>query len=631
MGGVQASIDPAPPGSPPPSEPERRARRWPFALAAAGCALVALGVLGQLPGQVPYLPLSQTLTGQIACGVSAPLDEVLSGCQRVGVPLGLPMLTATTVVLLGIAYALLPGVSAYAASQLAMGTATVVALLAGIGVLRRLGTGRWAALGGSLLWLVSPTVVGLRYFPGTWTCLTLLPAFLLADMVLFERVRRGRDRVLVAVVAGYALIRCVAAFTDGYGFVVSAAATGCLLLLWPGVERPRWSARATAWGVVAVANALAFVAYRLTLPPGTPTWQPNIDQFRAMGADLVTFFAPTSTMWWADLSGIALDVVHFWGDGTNADYTYLGYGCLALAAVGLARPLRQRRWAAPLLLMLVVGFVLSLGPSLKVADTFVPSTDDDFDWYLMPAEDALVTLPTAVLHEHAPGLSSMRAVYRWHALTRLVLVLSAAVAVDHLWRRGRHRWLVAALAIVAVAEIIPLNAPPLRQFDRDLGRVIVPEAPALLGQHRQAREDLAEIERDLVEPLDEALPDGALVLFVPVHNDYLANFVVPLADLRSYNVGGDKNNALAARAQPPVVRSLATTDSPEVAKGRAFEVLAYDYADAIVVAHFSLRRDALSWPPVHGGRVEEPYGALLDDTRFVTTSTRWFTILTLPE
>jgi len=62
--------------------------------------------------------------------------------------------------------------------------------------MRRLGAGRLVALGTAAAYLLTPTMMGLRGFGGTFTGYTLLPAYALTDLLAIEAVERRRGKPL---------------------------------------------------------------------------------------------------------------------------------------------------------------------------------------------------------------------------------------------------------------------------------------------------------------------------------------------------------------------------------------------------------------------------------------------------
>ncbi len=219
-------------------------------------------------------------------------------------------------------------------------------------------------------------------------------------------------------------------------------------------------------------------------------------------------------------------------------------------------------------------------------------------------------LPTAPLFEVVPGVNQMRATYRWSTVTRMVLVFFVTLSLSELARRRGRPGVVAAVLLAGVAVV-----------------EVSPYVPDLLRYYSNNRRSVEAFDRTVVEPLDRAVPDESRVLYLSAVNDWLANYMSPMARLRSYNVGGDKNNVMSRPKWPENVKQLARTkDVPDAAQ-RAFDSRE---VDAIVVMGFSLRYDASGWPPRTDTRraVEERYADLLADPRFNVERYEWFWVVT---
>lgn len=596
--------------------------RWRLGAAFALALLVVLAGHGLLPGLVPDNPATYTLAGSIRCLYDAGLGALTGYCQAMGYPLGFPIPTGLPVSYLGAALMTLPGLGSYGASQAAQGLVDGLALAAGYGLARRLGASRPAALAAAALFLISPTVVGLRGFGGTFNGFVLLPAYALVDMALAERLLRPATWwTRGALLAGYAGVRTWALFMDGYSFVVSAALGGALWLWW-GVRRTRSAgARVTGAAAVVGGNGLAFLAYQAYVPGGS-TYEPSpLAAFRAMGLDLATALRPGTDLLLARVPGLGRDFADLWGDGTNAAWNFLGLASLLLAGTWAVR-MRRRPWVAPLVLAGAGAFVLALGPSLKWSAEKPASATG---WpvppaaYAMPERAAVVPLPTAWAYEQVPGLSLMRASYRWVALTRLVVVLGAVLMLDDLARRSRGRRR-RALAVAALGAIVVVET--------------MPDPSRLLAEYRANALDLARFRGQVLADLQAATRPGDRVVFAQGGNPYLVNYLAPEAGLRAYNVGGDKNGALSARRWPREVPALLRApDSPAAARA----ALGSGQVDALVLPTFSLRWDAYDWPPdgraaagpgvVDRAAVDRLAGALEVDPGLVVRRYAWLTVV----
>ena len=161
----------------------------------------------------------------------------------------------------------------------------------------------------------------------------------------------------------------------------------------------------------------------------------------------------------------------------------LGYGTLLVLALGFRGWIRQRFW----LLVLGVGWLLSLGPSLHVAgvDTGFP-------------------LPYAWLQD-VPVLSMLRKPDRCFALVLLVVSLLLAFAWRDVEARLRGRGVRAAASVGAGALIaIELTAVPFARFDDTTSPLLerlaadtaidaVVELPALPGHVSEGRYLLSQV------------------------------------------------------------------------------------------------------------------------------------------
>jgi hypothetical protein len=113
---------------------------------------------------------------------------------------------------------------------------------------------------------------------------------------------------------------------------------------------------------------------------------------------------------------------------------FTGYLALAFAVVGLvaSERLLGRFRATFLVLLLVTGFVLVLGPTLALGGVNVP-------------------LPYRLLHAVVPGFASLRYPYRFGVLTTLALAVLAGTGFAAVWRHaGALAWALAGAAVAVV-------------------------------------------------------------------------------------------------------------------------------------------------------------------------------------
>jgi hypothetical protein len=482
----------------------------------------------------------------------------------------------------------------------------------------RLGLAPVPRLAAGVFFLFSPSVFGMESFGSTFWGIVLIPAAVWCQIKAGEWVRIGWARrtwvVPVWATGCFALLAL-----DGYAFVMAQAATAILLIAQGAGRSPaRW-----AWpmGVFAAANVAGFFGYRFLFPTMSDVARSPIELFRAMGLDIVTLIWPSKYQWWFPRSA-ALDSGVLWGDGTNSTTNYVGLVFLTVAIVGAVVCARKRRrQAAAWLAIAAVAVVLALGPSLKVHDIrgALPS-EVAYASYLMPADAATVSLPTAPLFTRVPGLEGMRATYRWYALVRLAEALFAAYGLQVLARRGR-RWRVAAICIGVTGFL-------------ELSPLIVPGSSHITRQTANAAA-VSDVDRSVISPIDAALPDKARVILAPnstSHNDYMASYIATGAHVRMYNVGGDKTLALASPTWPESVAKLfAVEDDPRAFAELAHSVLADGTVEAVIVPRFDLRWSTSVWPPTdeYIARADAALAALADDDRFAVEDHPRLAIVTL--
>ena len=564
--------------------------------AATALALVAIAQ-GLLPGMIAGATISYWGEASVQCTHDLGLHALTTRCHAFAEPVGFPLLTGGPTIALAALLMYLPGVDSLGAlilSQLAF----VGLGMAGIfGLMRRLGAGPWVALGTATAWGLSPTLVGLTGFGGTYVGYALLPAYAFADLVAIDALERRRGFSLAGTLLAYATVRTGALFMDGYSFIGSGLVSVSLWVAWL-VPRRRLRLRGAA--VLIGANVIAYAAYRLYVPVD---YEASPDAlFRAMSLDLATLVAPSNDIWFASKLGIAADHARLWGDTTNSMFNYTGF-----VGVGLAAWFLVRRWRSPIPSALAVAgaiaLVLSFGPVVKFDVARTPGADV----YDMPAA-AAPALPWGAALDDVPGLKSIRATYRWYAVSRMALIVLAGLAVAELARGpGRRRQIVAlSIAAVAVAEVLPT-------------------VPLFVRGYRANYDDRVAVRSEVVPELERASADGERVFFLSydgAHNDFLANYLAAAAGLRAYNAGGDKNSGYAMRNWPPEVSALT---SGEVAPEAIERALRSRKVDVVVAPFFHLHANSATWPPSpqQATDARRAFARVLRSRRFDVKRGRW--------
>jgi len=160
---------------------------------------------------------------------------------------------------------------------------------------------------------------------------------------------------------------------------------------------------------------------------------------------------------------------------------------------------------------------------------------------------------------------------------------------------------------------------------------LVPNFPALTARYRLQAHEVSTLTSALSKELRSLTRPGERVFFLSYdgsHNDYLANYLAPLAKIRTYNAGGDKNDEFAMRSWPPAVLALA---GAQVTPSEARAALASGQVDVIIAPYFSLRWSGYAWPPQPDVRAQAlaAFGPILRDPHLRIERRQWLVSIRL--
>lgn len=554
--------------------------------------VLSVGMLASLHGLLPGMIRSEsgalaaryTTYGAIECAAESFEDLIKLKCSSLGgdVPFRSP--TNSPFIFLAGGLKMITGISVeYVYSVVALMILTL-ALVGGYLLNRTVGMRRLVALPLAGLFLVTPILLSLQSFGGTYWGLMLLPFTIYFTWRSWTRLDTGMTKSKYALLSlAWVVISVGMLFLDGYAFFMNATVAAILWLTW---SWRRWNTTKVWIGLAmfVAASAIAYAAYiRIFSDAGDGS---DIGLFRAMGLDLITLFIPSAGLWWSELfSGGHEALGNLWGDGSNSVNNFLGFitfGVAITSCIYLVRNKKITRLIAGLCIAGAVAFVLSLGPSLKINSERGPLPEPiTYQSYLMPAESAVVGLPTEILYENVPGLSSMRATYRWHVITVLTIIILAGVGLSRLTRRR------APLGFIILTLLII---------------ELLPNPISTISNNRAMYDQLNLFNEEVVEPLRSKLKLSEQIVYYPsAGNDYLASYLTPTLDIQSYNTGNDKVLARASVAWPSDVRELLQSDPAELTYRQQGElvkkVLMNESASAVIVPYFNLRWSAYAWPP----------------------------------
>jgi hypothetical protein len=605
-----------------------RAPRFWFGSTAIGVGYLTLALLyGLFPGQLPDASAAQG--GMSAC-VAQGWGNILR-CSYLGYPGG-----ARSV--FGMPYDIAAGTLQLLGLDLVNSVRLIWLLVLAIGLwgsrrlLARFTPIAWIAWIGAFGYLVAPVVSLQAGYGPLQLGFMLVPACVLVDLRLLEAIGRARmhPKRLVGRIVAVLVVRLVAMTLDPYSFIIGLVIISLLYLVAGiGLLRVRRPLRIVLLvGAIGFSTGFAYLIYgRLSPVTDLPTMP--LSFFRGQGVDVVPQLVPSSAQWWADLVGLHHHLLasQAYSDGPNIYHVFLGYVTVVMAVIGLfvatrSRRLRRWRWA-----FVIAGFVcavLALGPTWKFDDFRAVAANQPitFGSYLMPDAEAPNTMPWSFVYTDLPGISQMRALYRWELGVRLTLLVLAVMGLT--WLVGRGRW-PRRIAVLAAALILV---------------ELLPSLPDRIDETHANLESVGGVEADVIAPLSIVTRPGERALLFgpggtsPGTNDYLANYLCPAARLVCYNVGGDKVVLNAAKSYPPDATAVLTgrgRTTDQQAEQHLTNLLTSGQLEVVVLVHFDLRAQAVRWParaPVRTAAVRAE-SSMFTGSRFTKDVHPWFTVVRL--
>lgn len=558
-------------------------------------AILVLGILyGVFPGLRPSAGMRQFFLGLAACYA----EHLPTGirCDAIAQPAGYTTMFGLPVVLV-VALLYKFGVALDLAGLIVEAAFIALAAWGAHRLFVALGMRAWLSWIMVFLFISSPIVFAQDGYGPLRLGFALVPLYGWLDFHFARRIRTGDGsttlRTMLVGLVVLSLSRSFGLYTDGYSFMMglmlSASLLGSQWLL--AAWQRRWIAVAVLPALFVVPTLVAYVGYRAYVGETVESAVMPIDFFRGQGVDLFALAVPSAMQWFASALGWAhqLDGWKSFSDGPNVLLVYLGLflvlpALVFAAMVFLGRGLRRLRVEAVLVTMMTIAaLILSLGPSLKIADFRdqpPPGRSIVFNDYLMPESAASLSLGTDWIYLDVPGVQNMRAVYRWMLLVKLGLLILAGMLLETLLTRDRRHPLAFVLIGLLVIELLP-NVPERINYGE-----------------RQYRHHHSFVDQALASLKSMGL-EGSRVAFVnadpgPESNHYLANFVCPLADLKCFNLGGDKSLQVARLEWPKALRELSRGRH---VVGNLRELMLGSSVDHVVMPLFSLRHAAYWWPP----------------------------------
>ncbi|MHA7882543.1 hypothetical protein [Nitratireductor rhodophyticola] len=447
----------------------------------------------------------------------------------------------------------------------------------------RAGAGSVKSTLAALAWVTMPVIWAHSGYSMLSTGIALLPFYSLAACMLFLDDVQGSGKIGRALL--YLSSCLISVFMDGYSFMMFAMGSS-IVAAYSFVMNHSTRRRLLTYSLpVHIAGfSLAYVLFALYI--GKPSFgAAPLDFFRGWGADVTFFLFPTQGIHWMwDTLGLSVPRSHreLFGDSSVWKTTYLA-PLLIAGLLGWLFTFSKSRIASAALIIAVAGLYLSLGPSLKF-NSLVPQEiiETGVNMQHMPAELAIAPTGSALLSEHLPGFKNMRASYRWVALAAFGLWFLLLLWLSKAETLGAR----SAAAILCLA-VIGSNLPHPQRYL---------EIPA------SNRAQFKAIDTMLVDDMREALQPGEQIAFLPYRNDFLVNYLAPSVPIRTYNIGGDKNLAMARENWPKTMRQFKMNKVDPAFADRLLWLLAQGEADAVVLPYIDMLWAAHAWP---GGKIHQ--------------------------
>jgi hypothetical protein len=450
-----------------------------------------------------------------------------------------------------------------------------VSYLSAIRLGRAFGSNKLIAAFGAMVWLCMPIIWGHSCYSMVSWGMSLLPFYFLAAVRLFLLAPNAKI-LKTKYIFTYLAATVVSIFMDGYIFMMFASGAS-ILLIYSIIKNKlnRSYLLLFAAPIHATSFAIAYLLFRLYI--GKSGFEPeSLDFFRGWGVDLFYILFPTTGMLWIpDILGLSIprsEVDHFGDSSVWATTFFLPLLLLGLIAWWMMRI--KFKMATGILLVGLFAIYMALGPSLKVNSKKPPELQksDLPVSRAMLASHAVMPTGSAWISEHIPGFNVMRASYRWSSLSIFAfwcLLMMWVAMVNH----KNPLWCGVVLTIVILFNLPPLKSHTLQNIN-------------YRGMFQQ-------IDIDLVLPLKNVVNSGETAVFIPMGNDFAANYLAPKAGFRTYNIGGDKNVLQASKSWPKEIRAI----GDQLNCYKALNALLSGAADLLIIPHFHLLNAFFQWPP----------------------------------
>lgn len=414
----------------------------------------------------------------------------------------------------------------------------------------------------ALTWLSMPMVWVHAEFSMLQLGIALLPFYFL-NFLNFLNLDNLKNNLLKTIT--FFCTPVLAIFMDGYTFMLYACGSSFLLLAY--IYKQKFNREFLIKTIALVhftSLVVAYLLFKQFIGKGE-FGSGSLDFFRSWSLDLIFAAIPTQGIHWLpDLLGlsVARNSQMYYGDWSVWSTTFL----LPLLVVSLIAffVIKNKSWLSySFLIVFLLSFYMGLGPTLKFNTLKKNATITDTAMAynsIMTESQGLITTGNGVITKYVPGFKAMRASYRWNALAVFALWFLLMLAVSQ--NKKNQAWLIAGIYIVLVFNL--------------------PNLPAQLQTQINNRLSFFKIDNSLVAELKQLVPANSVALIIPSQNDFYNNYLAPKANIKTFNIGGDKNLLIAQEHWPEEVFAAAQ-DLNSRAIWPQIKLLASGKADVLIV------------------------------------------------
>lgn len=453
------------------------------------------------------------------------------------------------------------------------------ALAGFVWLVHRLGGDTVTGILGGTAYLTLPFVWYHAHYGALAYAFALLPTyFVIAWWTLDTTTGESTFTAKAAATLAFLLTAVFAAFMDGYTFIMFFVVASIMVIaeLIPLVKNQQLRPVIRTLIVFSMAFSTAAVLY-IAYVPANQYPLPPLSVFRAMGVDLYTTLIPKKGVYFIyDLLGYSQSYSSndFYGDQSAITANFLGLSAI-LGIAGIIFYSIPKKLKFILVAIALIGFLLSLGPSLKFnSKRSINANNHAHAEYTMPKSKAILNLGTGMAYKILPGLKFMRATYRWFILVHMVFIILSIIVLIKL-KSAKKMVLYWILACLLIMGHIP-SSFNLKLWHRDYITFKI-------------------IHKKFIGPLKSKLQNKEKIFFWPDGNDFAVNYFAPELKIRAYNVGGDKNNIISRKEWPPALKQKDTNGCMNTKK--LYRLFSENKLNAIVATNFDMLWDVHHpWP-----------------------------------